>query len=144
MPPRYDLPELDIEVSGIKISYLLKKINERITYLLDEDHQIGHSYFININSKNTEEERINALRFVFKNKIIPLLKEYFYNDYQKIGLVLGEDFITKINNPFKSGSSELYNDDREVYRLVNIDSDWKDDNKKVEFNFIESLKKIVS
>lgn len=143
MPPRYDLPELNREIGGIKLSLLLKTINERITYLLDEDHQIGHAYFMNINKDDSEVECINKLKLIFGNKIIPLLKEYFYNDYQKIGLVLGEDFITKISNPFKSGSSELFNDDREVYRLVNIDSDWLDD-KKVEFNIIESLKKIVS
>ncbi|SFN41922.1 AAA domain (dynein-related subfamily) [Algoriella xinjiangensis] len=70
---------------------ILKKINERIEVLIDKDHQIGHSFFINVNS-------LNDLRVVFKNKINPLLEEYFYGNFAKIGLVLGENFIEEIHS----------------------------------------------
>ncbi|KRD59240.1 hypothetical protein ASE40_13745 [Flavobacterium sp. Root935] len=73
--------------TGINLQTILETINNRIELLLDRDHLIGHAYFINI---KTEIQLLD----VFKNKIIPLLQEYFYNDYQKIALVLGEGFVT--------------------------------------------------
>lgn len=73
--------------TGINLQTILETINNRIEVLLDRDHLIGHAYFINI---KTEIQLLD----VFKNKIIPLLQEYFYNDYQKIALVLGEGFVT--------------------------------------------------
>jgi 5-methylcytosine-specific restriction protein B len=71
-------------IEGISLQSLLRTINERITLLLDRDHTIGHSYFMNLNDKND-------LAKAFKNKIIPLLQEYFYNDWYKIQLVLGDN-----------------------------------------------------
>ena len=68
---------------GVDLSKLLMKINERIEYFIDRDHSIGHSYFMRIYSRND-------LCRVFRNKIIPLLQEYFYGDWSKIKLVLGE------------------------------------------------------
>ena len=68
----------------INLQHLLKTINTRIEYLLDKDHQIGHSYFMNINTWD-------ALCGKFRNNIIPLLQEYFYNDWEKIRLVLGDN-----------------------------------------------------
>lgn len=73
-------------VSGINLRKILEKINERIEILLDRDHRIGHSYFIDVNS-------FRDLKSVFQNNIIPLLQEYFYNDYEKMGWVLGEGFF---------------------------------------------------
>ena len=66
---------------------MLNTINERITVLYDREHTIGHAFFTGINSKSTIEE----LALIFKNKIIPLLQEYFYEDYGKIRLVLGDN-----------------------------------------------------
>ncbi|MCM8568908.1 EVE domain-containing protein [Gramella jeungdoensis] len=84
------IPDLlkNIEFDGFNLSQVLITINERIEALLDRDHAIGHSYFIKINSGDTE-----ALKLAFENKIIPLLQEYFYHDYEKIALILGEGFI---------------------------------------------------
>ncbi|MCF4101037.1 AAA family ATPase [Gillisia sp. M10.2A] len=84
------LPELleNIEFEQFNLSHLLKVINGRIEALLDRDHTIGHSYFIGIQSGDAV-----ALRLAFENKIIPLLQEYFYHDYEKIALILGEGFI---------------------------------------------------
>ena len=72
------------EVAGIDIGQMLKTINERIEYLYDRDHTIGHAYFINVSDMET-------LANIFKNKILPLLQEYFYDDWEKIRLVLGDN-----------------------------------------------------
>lgn len=72
---------------------VLETINNRVEVLIDRDHTIGHSYFINIESGDTE-----ALANTFNNKVIPLLQEYFYGDYGKIGLVLGNGFVEQKNN----------------------------------------------
>ena len=91
MPEYSDLKE----VADIDIGKMLKTINERIEYLYDRDHTIGHAYFIDVAD-------IGTLANVFKNKILPLLQEYFYDDWEKIRLVLGDSqknedcqFITK-------------------------------------------------
>ena len=82
MMPEYDnLNKINIE--GINIGEMLKAINERIEYLYDRDHTIGHAYFINVADMET-------LANVFKNRILPLLQEYFYDDWEKIRLVLGD------------------------------------------------------
>jgi 5-methylcytosine-specific restriction endonuclease McrBC GTP-binding regulatory subunit McrB len=85
MMPDYEVLK-GIIIEGINLSEVLKTINDRIEFLLDRDHTIGHSYFINV---KTLEDLLNT----FKNNIIPLLQEYFYNDYEKIALVLGEGFV---------------------------------------------------
>ena len=88
--PDYTVIENE-EVEVLKLSEVLKTINERIELLIDRDHTIGHSYFFNV---NTPKELSKA----FNNKIVPLLQEYFYGDYGKIGLVLGKGFVEKQKN----------------------------------------------
>jgi len=119
MMPNYDLLEGKI-VNDINLKSLLETINARIEKLLDRDHQIGHSYFLAI-------ETLEGLKQTFKNKIIPLLQEYFFGDYGKIGLVLGKEFVEKIpNSPnstfanFEYDSSEL--EEKIVYRLKESDN----------------------
>ena len=82
MMPEYDTLNKTI-IEGINVGEILKTINERIEYLYDRDHTIGHAYFINVSDLKT-------LANVFKNKILPLLQEYFYDDWEKIRLVLGD------------------------------------------------------
>jgi 5-methylcytosine-specific restriction protein B len=74
----------------ISLSDVLRAINARIETLIDRDHAIGHSYFLELKDAPHIE---GALKTVFFNKIIPLLQEYFYNDYSKIGMVLGKGFV---------------------------------------------------
>jgi 5-methylcytosine-specific restriction endonuclease McrBC GTP-binding regulatory subunit McrB len=74
--------------NGFNLGEVLSIINDRIEVLLDRDHTIGHSYFLKINNGDKEK-----LKFVFKNNIFPLLQEYFYHDYEKIALILGEGFV---------------------------------------------------
>lgn len=76
--------------SGIKLDVILKTINTRIEALLDREHTIGHSYFFEIYNSS---DKYLKLEEVFRDKIIPLLQEYFFGDYSKIGLVLGDEFI---------------------------------------------------
>lgn len=85
MPPKYDLEELQGEVYGYPLHAILKKLNQRIEILLNRDHLIGHSYFLNKTEATLQES--------FYKNIIPLLQEYFYNDYGKIGLILGKGFV---------------------------------------------------
>jgi Cdc6-like AAA superfamily ATPase len=73
---------------SIDLVELLITINKRIEVLIDRDHQIGHSFFMDV-------QTLKDLRDVFKDNIIPQLQEYFYGDYGKIGLVLGSGFIEK-------------------------------------------------
>lgn len=85
MMPDYDV--LD-EIDGIELDKLLIAINERIEFLLDRDHLIGHAYFVNCDSYS---DIIN----VVINKIIPLLQEYFYGDNERVGMILGGIGLSK-------------------------------------------------
>ncbi|EDP3369466.1 AAA domain-containing protein, partial [Campylobacter jejuni] len=69
-----DVSKLSMDCEGINLQELLKAINTRIEYLLDREKTIGHAFFIGV-------ENLNDLKSIFQNKIIPLLQEYFYNDY---------------------------------------------------------------
>lgn len=73
-------------IEGIDVVQMLQKINQRIEKLIDKDHRIGHAYFM-------EDTTKKDLQRTFKNKVIPLLEEYFFGDFGKIGLVLGSSFI---------------------------------------------------
>jgi AAA domain (dynein-related subfamily) len=75
---------LSEDVEGINLQDLVQMMNSRIEFLLDKDHLLGHAYFINVATKND-------LCSAFRNKVIPLLEEYFYGDYEKIQLVLGDN-----------------------------------------------------
>ncbi|UTW65397.1 AAA family ATPase [bacterium SCSIO 12643] len=99
MMPDSDLIKQELgdknEWNGIQISEVLKTINKRIQVLVDRDHTIGHSYFLGLKESEKFEEDLKA---VFTDKIIPLLQEYFFNDYVKIGMVLGKGFIKSYSN----------------------------------------------
>ncbi len=108
-------------VDGIDLETLLNTINTRIEKLIDKDHKIGHSYFLKVDNK---EKLVHS----FKNEIIPLLEEYFYGDYGKIGLVLGSSFVEKINHDFDFANFEHYDADiqsdlkeKAVFRIKNED-----------------------
>ncbi len=88
-----DLSTLDsLNINGIDIKAMLSKINERIEFLYDRDHTIGHAYFIGLKNISDAEDQYAALCSIFSTKIIPLLQEYFYEDWEKIQLVLGDHF----------------------------------------------------
>ena len=74
-------------VGDLDVALMLKTINERITYLYDREHTIGHAFF----TKLAKNPSIDTLRSIFEKSVIPLLQEYFYEDYQKIQFVLGDN-----------------------------------------------------
>ncbi len=76
-----DAETLSEDVDGINLRNLLNTLNERIELLLDRDHRIGHAYFINACN-------LDDLIMIFRNQILPLLSEYFHDDWGQISLVL--------------------------------------------------------
>ena len=77
----------DNEDEELNLSEMLRVMNKRIEYLYDREHTIGHAFFI----KLAKEYSLDTLAEIFRKKVIPLLQEYFYDDYEKIQLVLGDN-----------------------------------------------------
>ena len=75
------------KVADLDVAEMLETINERITFLYDREHTIGHAFF----TKLAKAPTIQTLASIFEKSVIPLLQEYFYEDYQKIQLVLGDN-----------------------------------------------------
>ena len=76
-----------IDIEGVSVQAILETMNKRIKVLLDRDHCIGHAYFTSL----IEEPSLELLMTIFEKRIIPLLQEYFFDDWTKINLVLGEN-----------------------------------------------------
>ncbi|EMD1327072.1 AAA family ATPase [Campylobacter jejuni] len=100
-----DVSKLSMDCEGINLQELLKAINTRIEYLLDREKTIGHAFFVSV-------ENLEDLKKVFQNKIIPLLQEYFYNDYALINAVLNHNGMIK----------EDKKDDKYLQKIKNLDS----------------------
>lgn len=77
----------DIFVGTIDIAALMDSMNMRIAALYDRDHTIGHSFYLPLKNEPTMEK----LADIFEQDILPLLQEYFFDDYEKIRMVLGDD-----------------------------------------------------
>ncbi|WP_051205641.1 AAA family ATPase [Butyrivibrio sp. FC2001] len=75
------------KVEDLDVAAMLEKINERISFLYDREHTIGHAFFTGLKDDPTVEK----LASIFQRSVIPLLQEYFYEDYQKIQFVLGDN-----------------------------------------------------
>ncbi|ELX8377939.1 AAA family ATPase [Providencia vermicola] len=84
----------DIKVKGIELEPLLERLNSRIEALYDREHTLGHAFFIPVKKAldtHDEDSAFEQLKWVFQNKIIPLLQEYFFDDWSKIRLVLADN-----------------------------------------------------
>ncbi len=89
-----NMPDSDVlrkihadKVEDLDVAAMLDKINERITFLYDREHTIGHAFFTGLK----DDASIETLQSIFEKSVIPLLQEYFYEDYQKIQLVLADN-----------------------------------------------------
>lgn len=110
----------NINIQGINLQEMLKAINDRITYLYDREHTIGHAYFMDIRD-------LDGLKRVFQTKIIPLLQEYFYEDYAKINVVLNNNGMIKVKDKSKYLKSiKDLDEDKEVYEIISPDK-WEKD-----------------
>ena len=101
---------------GIEFNKVFENLNNKIRILLDRDHQIGHSYFIN--TKYNEENgnnNIETLKNIWFSEILPLLNEYFYNDWDKLNLIV-PGFIKKLEIP-----ECLKNEYEKAYEFATID-----------------------
>ena len=92
MMPNPDLLE-GLVIDNINICNLLKCLNERIEALYDREHTLGHAFFMELLEE--DKKNIDTLAAIFKNKVIPLLQEYFFDDWGKIQLILGDTVIQK-------------------------------------------------
>jgi 5-methylcytosine-specific restriction endonuclease McrBC GTP-binding regulatory subunit McrB len=101
-------------VEGVDLRAMLLAMNNRIEYLYDRDHTIGHAYFIGVDS-------LEKLQGIFRHKIIPLLQEYFYEDWAKVRLTLNDNdgaFIER-NDDVPKGLESVANgyDTKSRYRV---------------------------
>lgn len=111
----------NLEVEGIDIRRMLEVMNQRIEVLYDREHTLGHAFFIPL-KKAAESERFDMLQGILKNKILPLLEEYFFEDWEKIRLVLGDNqkqeqglaFISMVKN---NSIDDLFGSDEEAENL---------------------------
>jgi hypothetical protein len=121
LPPRYDVLDFDID-GDIEADELLRAINRRLEKLYDRDHCVGHAYFLPLKATPTLEK----LKVVFRHRVIPLLQEYFFSDWGKIGLVLGRDFVRHRDpsgNPFADFDHDEAESlaDRPTWELADVD-----------------------
>ncbi|WP_300220490.1 AAA family ATPase [uncultured Helicobacter sp.] len=135
MPNPSKLKILEIEGENeegkteINLKEMLKAINERIEYLYGREKTIGHAYLIEVDS-------LQSLKNNFQNKIIPLLQEYFYNDYEAINAVLNDNGMIRNNQDFKytQGSFKTFTDNRgmnekKIFRIA-TETDKNEGSKK--------------
>jgi 5-methylcytosine-specific restriction protein B len=115
MLPRPELLD-GIVIDEINIKNILEAINERIEYIYDSEHTIGHSYFMPLKDEPTKAK----LDEIFRVNIIPLLAEYFYEDWEDIRTVLNNDFIVE-----KQPSKYIKNSSNELNKVYKIKKDFE-------------------
>lgn len=128
------------KVEDLDVAAILEKINERLTFLYDREHTIGHGFFTGLRG---DKATLAHLQSIFELSILPLLQEYFYDDYQKIQLVLGDnaksspdlkfirdDFAT--SDIFKGNVEEILDFSGKIYSV-----------NKEAFGRLESYKEIL-
>ena len=121
---RFDFEELepnpsvlkDISIPGVNLTQLLTALNQRIESLFDRDHRIGHAFFMGVKD-------LDGLEQVFRRKVIPLLQEYFYENWSNVRRVLNDygsgDFVVRTNlAQLPADGEESFSDEpRVVYRV---------------------------
>ncbi|WP_024597128.1 MULTISPECIES: AAA family ATPase [unclassified Pseudoalteromonas] len=146
------------EVKGIDLELLLKTMNKRIEVLYDREHTLGHAFLIpvldalNVGGDNVQNNAFSELKNTFKNKIIPLLEEYFFEDWNKIRLVLGDNrkekseieqyiFVKSKNEEYtkifgKNHGLETYEDTKTTYTLADFNAQYSVWNSPIAYQAI--------
>ena len=115
MPPKLDLPELETNIYGIPLSDYLKIINERIEVLIDRDHLLGHASLMKVKTPRD-------LKMIFRDKFLPQLQEYFFGNYEKIAMIIGEDFFhIKDSSKIVFSGNNNGDTDKKIYHIKNLD-----------------------
>lgn len=116
MMPRADLfsdHRIEWQQQKINLQSLLEALNKRIEVLYDREHTLGHAFLFpayNAAKSGNHERAFVELKAAFKNKIIPLLEEYFYEDWNKIRLVLGDSLKQEESLRFLQKKEDSYTD----------------------------------
>ena len=119
MMPKPELISKKLKDAEVDRQEMLKVMNERITVLLDREHQIGHTYLLGVDT-------MEKLSDAFQNKIFPLLQEYFFDDWAKIRAVLGQNHFVRGGDVSNlSLGLEQVDEDQTIYeRLPGDDPGW--------------------
>ena len=98
MAPDSSLLEEAAERTGVDLPRVLTAINERLEYLVDRDHLLGHAWLMRARDRS-------ELDTIMRRKVIPLIAEYFYDDWNKVRGVLGgtDDFVERNDLPEPPG-----------------------------------------
>lgn len=137
MPPKPELLKQTL-VAGVNVGDMLQVMNERIEVLFDREHCLGHAYFMQLR----EESTLEKLSFIFRSQILPLLQEYFFEDWERIAWILNDQ--NKPNNQafIQSSSNNLSNLFGSTAELLqNLDKRWHIN--EAAFNNIESYRGIL-
>ena len=107
------------QIEGLDLPRLLRSVNDRIAVLLDREHQIGHTYLLNLEDVETLGDR-------FRKQIFPLLQEYFFDDWSKIKTVLGRSpFVASRSVDTDLESLDMTDEERMIFeRIPDTDSSW--------------------
>lgn len=137
MMPCYDVNIWVVESenkTGFDLRKFLKMLNDKICKEYDREHQIGHSFLMKVNTltmdgKDQDGKELNSLKRAWENKIMPLLQEYFYGDYDKLAKVIGNksEYLKKI-----ADNNWLLN------MKVKTDEEFKTQFQKV-YNFVNDI-----
>ena len=117
--PDHDHSAIPVDLDGVDCRRLLKVLNERIVVLLDREHQVGHTYFLDIADMAELSRR-------FREQVFPLLQECFFDDWAKLHAVLGNSsFVSKHARDDLFATTEFADEDVSTYaRLPDEDTRW--------------------
>ena len=111
-PEKELVPE---KIDEIPLRDIFVRMNEKIEVLKDRDHRIGHSYLMDKDDRPLKT--VKDLQMRWFAEIIPLLQEYFYNEWEKLKEILGKGFIEDRDGPEISETDLIYDEDRKVWRI---------------------------
>lgn len=79
------LPVVEIDGVALDLRKFLYAINRRIEHLLSREQVIGHAYLLGV------PQTLEGIAAALRERILPLLEEYFFEDWAHIREVLGDN-----------------------------------------------------